>query len=394
MDSILIQVSHNEIAGKERLDYDLYNAHGEVIYKKGQKIDSGLLLMLNYTKFFKIDENDDAEPDSTKQTVDKLVREMILLGIKKRASKIFIKSNDENVDISLLIDETAQNSANLDPLYFPYIIKKLRSIAGLKDGEQYQEKDFCISLYNRLICIKFLYYPDKKDKTIIIELSETGKKQKKIIEQLGFSESVYKKLEEFLFKDKTVLFLAGESEADKMTLYSAIAEFLENKPKKPLLFNGIPEKIESEDENTINIININASNVVETVKTLRNSKIADSNIKIGILAQKITKKLCSNCKEKFRPANEQMNEYFIWDGKAEVYFYKYIGCMLCNNTGYSGQIPLHEFVELNPELLSTLKSFSNEQDIKDKLNSAGFQSYERDGLKKVLCGLTTIGDIN
>ena len=340
MDHILVEVTYNELIGKEKLDFDLLNAHGEIICKKGQKLDPGLVLMLKYTKAYKMDEVSKIEDDSIKHDVDEFVREMLILGVKKKASKIFIEENTDNVNLGFLIDERLQDSVSLDLSYFSYIAEKIKDYTS-------------ISLFNRQIDLKYTH----KNNLIILELIDPTKKQSRFLDEMEISKSILKKLRNFLEKKGAVLYTTGFT--------SETVSDLDNIEVK------ITEATDVFD-------------VIKTISTLKTDK------PVGILAQKLVKKLCKNCKEKYQLSQEQINEFFMSDEEIEVYFYKPKGCIVCENTGFSGEIPVHEFFELDTNFLDSLGEDPSDREILKQLKSSGFQGFKYDELKKSLLGLTVI----
>lgn len=68
---------------------------------------------------------------------------------------------------------------------------------------------------------------------------------------------------------------------------------------------------------------------------------------IGIVAQRLTKVLCPNCKRKTM-STEQDNELMGIDHSIEIY--EPVGCPACNNTGYKGRTAIHEILLSTPEM--------------------------------------------
>lgn len=67
---------------------------------------------------------------------------------------------------------------------------------------------------------------------------------------------------------------------------------------------------------------------------------------IGVMAQRLVRRLCGACKEKYELSSREIEEYFVWDGKTPVFFHRNKGCEKCNYTGFSGRIAIHELLSL------------------------------------------------
>jgi type IV pilus assembly protein PilB len=115
---------------------------------------------------------------------------------------------------------------------------------------------------------------------------------------------------------------------------------------------------------------------------------------IGVLAQRLVRRICPECIEKYRPSDEEMNKYFIWDQKIEVSFYRGRGCNYCSFSGYAGRLAIHELFILNSELRNLVAKNASILEIQTCAIRNGFQTLRYDGLKKVLRGLTTISEVN
>ena len=114
---------------------------------------------------------------------------------------------------------------------------------------------------------------------------------------------------------------------------------------------------------------------------------------IGVMAQRLVRKICEYCKESYKLKPEDIEKYFIWDKKTEVSFYRGKGCHECHHTGYSGRLAIHELFIMNEEIRSMVAKGASILEIEKAAKRRGFTTTRYDGLKKVLRGLTTIDEL-
>ncbi len=113
---------------------------------------------------------------------------------------------------------------------------------------------------------------------------------------------------------------------------------------------------------------------------------------IGVMAQRLVRKLCDNCREKYQVTATDQQRMLSLEGR-EVYFYRAKGCSQCNQTGYAGRIAIHEVILVNDEMRGLMAHGASVFDIQQSARRTGFQTMRYDGLKKVLRGLTTLEEV-
>ena len=114
----------------------------------------------------------------------------------------------------------------------------------------------------------------------------------------------------------------------------------------------------------------------------------------AILAQRLVRVICENCKEKFIPDKESIEKIGISHemlaGK-EIYHGK--GCPSCLNTGYRGRTGIFELMILDDWLGNLVLKTSDSNDIKRNDVEQGMITLRQDGARKVLDGITTIEEV-
>ncbi len=115
---------------------------------------------------------------------------------------------------------------------------------------------------------------------------------------------------------------------------------------------------------------------------------------IGVLGQRLVKRLCEYCKTQHHPDPEELRPYFYWrEGAVLPTFYKGVGCEHCGGAGYAGRVGIHEFLKITPQIREAILRESNYDEILALAVKQGFQNLRYDGFKKALRGLTSWEEI-
>ena len=115
---------------------------------------------------------------------------------------------------------------------------------------------------------------------------------------------------------------------------------------------------------------------------------------IGVLGQRLVKRLCEFCKEEHAYDTEELRQYFYWREGAELpVFYKGAGCEHCGGTGYTGRIGIHEFLKVTPQIREAIMRERDYDEILGIAVQQGFRNMRYDGFKKALRGLTSLEEV-
>ncbi|UCF93190.1 MAG: type II/IV secretion system protein [Desulfobacterales bacterium] len=120
---------------------------------------------------------------------------------------------------------------------------------------------------------------------------------------------------------------------------------------------------------------------------------------LGVLAQRLVRKLCKSCREEYHPSRDEFDElvndygpgYFATTGieyHRDLILYRPGGCERCSSTGYRGRMGIHELMEGTPEIKLMIKKQANTEMIFDQAMKEGMGTLKQDGLLKVFEGLT------
>jgi type IV pilus assembly protein PilB len=117
----------------------------------------------------------------------------------------------------------------------------------------------------------------------------------------------------------------------------------------------------------------------------------------GVLAQRLARKLCSNCAEMYTPTQNDLIEAKLspdvaaqMDGMA---FYRKVGCPRCNQTGYKGRLGIFQLLAMTESLAALAASKASREDIERAAMDSGMRTLWDDGMAKVAQGLTTVEEL-
>lgn len=116
---------------------------------------------------------------------------------------------------------------------------------------------------------------------------------------------------------------------------------------------------------------------------------------IGVLAQRLARKVCENCKEPvevhaselrvigYEPKDKD-EMVTIWQGK---------GCEVCRHTGLKGRLGIYELMTNNDEISELIARRAPLSDLREAAKANGMKDLRADGLDKVLAGITTVEEV-
>lgn len=261
------------------------------------------------------------------------------------------------------------------------------------------------------------------------------------LEQLGFSEATLKKFKEIIFRPHGILLNTGPTGSGKTTtLYAALqtvnslekniitvedpVEYrlrlirqVQVNPKVGVTFaNGLRAILRQDPD----IIMIGEIRDVETAEiaiqaaltghfvfsTLHTNDAVGAAPRMihmgvepflvaaalqGIMAQRLVRKICMECKESFDPDPLVLKKFNIEPGTR---FFRGTGCEYCRGTGYKGRIAILELIDVTTEIRHLILKKASVDEIKAQARKDGAIFMEDDALEKVLNGMTTIEEMS
>jgi type IV pilus assembly protein PilB len=113
----------------------------------------------------------------------------------------------------------------------------------------------------------------------------------------------------------------------------------------------------------------------------------------GVLAQRLVRKICANCREEMVPSTEQLAELDLSpDEVVGKKFYRGRGCPTCNNSGFKGRTGLFELMPMNDTLRELVNRGASAEALRDAALRGGMHSLRACALEKLYAGVTTIDE--
>jgi len=112
----------------------------------------------------------------------------------------------------------------------------------------------------------------------------------------------------------------------------------------------------------------------------------------GVLAQRLVRKICPNCKTEYEPSGSIKNIVGKLGGEVST-FCRGVGCKKCRNTGYSGRIAIHELFVPNDEIKEMIGEGVSLKKLRDKAVKSGMVPLQLDGIEKVNAGIISVEEV-
>ncbi len=373
----------------------------------------------------------------------RLVDALLSDAVKRGASDIHFEPEKGFLRVRYRIDGVLQQVRSLHQSYWSAIAVRLKVIASMNIAENRIPQDGRISLTlaGRLIDFRVSCQPTVYGENIVLRILD---RQKGIVslENLGLTEDNLHLLRLMIARPEGLILITGPTGSGKTTTLYSILNHLNseavnimtledpveyvlgqvrqtavNEAVKLDFSTGIrsmmrqdPDIIlvgEIRDEDTAEMAFRAAMTGHQVYSTLHTNsaigavpRLTDIGIKadimaeniIGIIGQRLVRKLCPYCKEAYKP-NDLHRRLLSLLPNQEVVIYRAIGCDQCGQRGYKGRIALMEIIRVDDSLQDLIAHHATTYDIRQHATRTGFQTLAQDGIRRVLDGVTSLEEI-
>jgi type IV pilus assembly protein PilB len=114
----------------------------------------------------------------------------------------------------------------------------------------------------------------------------------------------------------------------------------------------------------------------------------------GIIAQRLVRRICANCKTEYEPSLEQLMELELRPEDVEGRKFWYgKGCETCNNTGYKGRQGIYEIMVLDDDMKDKIVAHASTQILRMEAKKRGMRTLRQSGLMAIYDGVTSIEEV-
>lgn len=378
-----------------------------------------------------------------------LVNQIINNAIKSGASDVHIEALEKILRVRFRIDGVLQEVMQNPIKIFPSVVSRVKVLGGMDIAEKRVPQDgrATVRYEDRTLDVRIATMPTVYGEKIVMRLLERSKGtvsikdinfskrqfprfDKAIHMPYGFvlvtgptgsgkSTTLYATLAEISTLEKNVITLedpverrmAGINQVQMnnragMTFAAALRSVLRSDPDIVMvgeIRDGETAKIAVEAALTghmvLSTLHTNdAAGAVTRLEEMGVEPFLTASSLVGVLAQRLVRKLCPKCKEEYTLTREEMlkilPDFPVEEYPQEVYkVYKPKGCLTCNNTGYKGREAVFEFLTVTEEMKKLILDRANGAQIKKLAIEQGMFTLKNEGIYKVMEGKTSIEEL-
>lgn len=378
--------------------------------------------------------------------VIRTVNQIMTNAMMQRASDIHIEPFESHLKVRYRIDGVIHEVESPPVQLAAAIISRIKLMARLNIAERRLPQDGRIQMraHGKEIDMRVSTVPTMYGESVVMRLLDKNS-VKLDLKALGFSDDNLQRLQKELNAPHGIVLVTGPTGSGKTTtLYAALTQL--NVPENKILTVEDPVEYELEGINQIqtnpkiglnfadalrsivrqdpDIIMIGEMRDVETARiaiqsaltghlvlsTLHTNDAASGITRLldmgledylltstvnGILAQRLVRQLCPQCRESHPVLPEIEHELGLrqYQPNGQLHLWHAKGCSACGNTGYKGRIAIHEFLVMDDALRRLILKHEDAGVLQEQARKSGMRTMYEDGLMKALKGVTTLEEV-
>ena len=378
--------------------------------------------------------------------VIRLVSLIITNALEMRASDIHVEPFENRLAVRYRVDGVLHDVESPPKRIAAAVISRIKIMANLDIAERRLPQDGRIRLrvQGKEIDLRVSTVPTMHGESVVMRILDKGGVALDF-QKLGFMDDTLKVFLDVLMQPHGILLVTGPTGSGKTTtLYTALDRLnqpdvkiltvedpveyqmvginqIQVKPQIDLTFANALRSIVRQDPDVIMIgeirdletaqiavqsaltghlvmSTVHTNDAASTVNRLLDMGVDDyllTSTVIGILAQRLVRKLCPHCKEPYRALPEMVEQLGIarMAGSGDVTLYHAKGCNQCSNTGFMGRFCILEMLPMTDPLRTLVMKHANSSELKAEAQRGGMVSMYEDGMRKALAGHTTFEEV-
>jgi len=381
--------------------------------------------------------------DEYTQPIVRLVGALLVDAIKRGASDIHFEPEFAFLRIRYRIDGVLEQVRSLHKNYWPGIVVRVKVMSGMNIAETRAPQDgrITVNLNGRPVDFRVATQPTIHGENIVLRVLD---REKSIInlDQMMLPKHLVNTLSLMLARPEGILIITGPTGSGKTTtLYSLLSQVnvesvnimtLEDPVEYPVALmrqtsvneaakvdfvNGIrammrqdPDIIlvgEVRDKETAEMAFRAAMTGHQVYTTLHTNSalgafprlfdigilpdIIAGNV-IGVIAQRLVRVLCAQCKEAYSPSREERQLLGI-EPDSTLQIHRPTGCKLCNFRGYRGRTAIMEILRMDSDMDELVARRATSKELRTLATEKGFRPLVEEGIARILDGTTSIAEV-
>ena len=382
--------------------------------------------------------------------VIRLVNDILFRALQLRASDIHVHPYETKIQIRYRIDGILYDTLSLNRNVLPLIISRIKVMAGMDIAERRLPQDgrCSVRLGQREVDLRISTVPTSYGERSVLRLLDksTGLFG---LDELGLWEDDLRKLDTLLHRSHGVIFVTGPTGSGKSTTLYACLNRINSSEKNVITIEdpieyqleGISQiQVASKKGMTFatslrhvlrqdpDVIMVGEVRDIETARMAIQSSLTGhlvfstlhtndsagaitrlldlglepylvSSSLIAVIAQRLVRKVCPDCKKEYEPTPHELRELGLGDvqalnsAKSNGKFFVGTGCDRCFQTGYRGRTGIYEMMLINEQTQELIYKRKTAGTIKKLALESGMQTLRMDGARKVLARITSISEV-
>jgi type IV pilus assembly protein PilB len=375
--------------------------------------------------------------------VIKLVNYIIYNAVKDSASDIHVEPGDNMLRIRYRIDGCLTEKMRPPHQMHAAVASRIKIMAGLDISERRLPQDggIHVMMDKRPIDLRVSTMPGKHGEKVVIRVIDNEKASVNL-EKLGFGYDTLKAWRKLINLPNGIVLVTGPTGSGKSTtLYASLQELNHGEVNICTVEDPIEYALSGVNQFQVNekagftfasalrsllrqdpdILMIGEVRDIETAKlatqaaltghlvlsTLHTNDAAAAITRlynlgiepylvgatvVGVMAQRLVRKLCQHCKEAYQPGMNEKRQIERLAGNIDT-LYKAKGCSRCRNLGFSGRIGIYELLVPDDAMIELISQGAALNDLRDIAKKQGMTPLRGDGMEKVKAGITTLEEI-
>ncbi|MBX3354516.1 MAG: Flp pilus assembly complex ATPase component TadA [Phycisphaeraceae bacterium] len=384
------------------------------------------------------------ETDADAGPVVKLVNFVICSAVKEGASDIHIEPDDGVLRVRFRVDGELYTKVKPPYRLHAAVASRVKIMAKLDISERRvpQDGEISVKIEGRPVDLRVSTLPGKFGEKVVMRVVDASGTRPSL-EKLGFRPEMLARFQSLIELPHGIALVTGPTGSGKSTtLYAALSTFdtetlnvstvedpiesnlvgvhqAQTNPKAGFTFASALRALLRQDPDIVMVGEIRDKETGEiavqaaltghlVLSTLHTNDAPSAVTRLenlgiepflvaaalrGVLAQRLVRRICSQCRKEFEPDAAQRSALGRYATDA-TRLYRGTGCRKCRDTGLSGRLGLYELFIPDDEVLDLISARGEPAAMRKLLEQKGFETLWDDGMKKVLDGLTTSEEVH